>query len=173
MVRLLIPTDGSRLAERAVEAMAPWIRTWGAQVILVRVISPHEARDTVAEYSRRVPDAEVSAQTMRGLPVEPARALAEDHGQALERIREEIQDGLRDLAHKHLVGVSTEPHVVWSDDVADTIIGAANDFGADFIAIGSHGRSGLGQAILGSVAAEVVRHSAVPVIVVNEHVPTG
>jgi len=170
MVRLLIPTDGSGLAERAMAAMGPWTRQWGAEVVLMRVISPGEARDTVAEYTRRVPDSETRQQAMRGLPVEPARALAEDRGQALERIRTEIEDSLRELARTHLVGVSTQIHAIWSDNVADAIVAAANDFGASFIAMASHGRSGLGQAILGSVASEVVRHSPVPVIVINEHV---
>jgi nucleotide-binding universal stress UspA family protein len=39
----------------------------------------------------------------------------------------------------------------------------------DFIAMGTHGRSGIGQALMGSIATSVVRQSPVPVLLVSEH----
>lgn len=47
----------------------------------------------------------------------------------------------------------------------DAIVAAAQDEGADLLVVGSHGRSGFGRLMLGSVAARVVVHSPVPVLV--------
>lgn len=43
----------------------------------------------------------------------------------------------------------------------------AEKLGADAIVIGTHGRTGLARALLGSVTARVVRHSRVPVVTVR------
>jgi nucleotide-binding universal stress UspA family protein len=49
----------------------------------------------------------------------------------------------------------------------DTIVSTARDEGADLIAIATHGRSGIGRLILGSVADGVVRRSHLPCLVVR------
>lgn len=46
------------------------------------------------------------------------------------------------------------------------ICGYADDVNADVVVVGTHGRTGLSRAFLGSVAARVVRSSPVPVLVV-------
>jgi nucleotide-binding universal stress UspA family protein len=46
------------------------------------------------------------------------------------------------------------------------ICGYADDVGADVVVVGTHGRTGLSRALLGSVAARVVRSSTAPVLVV-------
>lgn len=51
---------------------------------------------------------------------------------------------------------------------ADGVLGYAADVGADLVVVGTHGRSGLGHLILGSVAAETLRRSSVPVLVVPD-----
>ena len=48
---------------------------------------------------------------------------------------------------------------------ADAIVAAAKEEGADLVVVGSHGRSGLGRLMLGSVAAKVVAQAPVPVLV--------
>lgn len=64
-------------------------------------------------------------------------------------------------------GVTTEVRIVESADAAKTIAEAAARFGADLVCIGSHGRSGLAAAVLGSVAQAVIAHSSRPVLVVR------
>jgi universal stress protein A len=51
---------------------------------------------------------------------------------------------------------------------ADDIVKAAREWPADLIVIGSHGRSGLQRALLGSVAEAVTRHAPCPVLVVRQ-----
>ena len=50
-------------------------------------------------------------------------------------------------------------------DVPRSIVEFANREKADFIAMATHGRSGLRRLLLGSVAEQVIRHSHVPVLV--------
>ena len=49
---------------------------------------------------------------------------------------------------------------------ADAIVAAAVEGGFDAIVVGTHGRTGLAHAVLGSVAEHVVRRSTVPVVAV-------
>lgn len=49
---------------------------------------------------------------------------------------------------------------------ADVVLAEARARKADFVVVGSHGRTGLKRAVLGSVAEAVVRGSSVPVLVV-------
>ena len=51
---------------------------------------------------------------------------------------------------------------------AGEIVAAARDWHAELIVVGTHGRSGLGRLVLGSVAEEVLRHAPCPVLVVPQ-----
>jgi nucleotide-binding universal stress UspA family protein len=67
-----------------------------------------------------------------------------------------------------LAGLKTEPDVA-TGATSPTIFSAARDEHVDLIVMCSHGETGLKRWILGSVAQEAVRHSPVPVLVLNEH----
>lgn len=71
------------------------------------------------------------------------------------------------LASQHLEGVRSTPHVVRAGDAAEVIVATARTLEADLIAMGTHARSGLQRAILGSVAEKVVRQATVPVLLVG------
>ncbi len=62
-------------------------------------------------------------------------------------------------------GVETRTSVIEALSVAQAICDFAQREHADYLAIASHGRSGLKRLLLGSVAEAVLRHSRVPVIV--------
>ena len=49
---------------------------------------------------------------------------------------------------------------------ADGIVTCSKEFGADMIVLGTHNRTGIDRLLMGSIAADVVRHSDVPVLVV-------
>lgn len=59
-----------------------------------------------------------------------------------------------------------EEHVTFGDP-AEAIIARAKSARANLIAIGTHGRRGLRRLTMGSVAENVVRHSAIPIVVVR------
>lgn len=54
---------------------------------------------------------------------------------------------------------------------ADEILAAARESSADLIAMATHGRTGLGRLIFGSVAEAVLRHAPVPVFMIREPHP--
>lgn len=136
--RVLVPTDFSTLANRAIPFAYSTLHRGGG-VCLFHVVEQIRSRSTARESSR---------------------------------IRE-IQDRLRALIPSEAGsrGIVTKVEVVQSDRTSTAVCQAAERFGADLICIGSHGRSGLSKAILGSVAQEVMAHSHLPVLVLRPPIP--
>ncbi len=60
-----------------------------------------------------------------------------------------------------------EAEILESDNPAEAIVQEAERFGADVICLGSHGRTGLAKAFLGSIAQGVMTQSKRPVFVVR------
>ena len=91
----------------------------------------------------------------------------------LERsIRVEIEDAIRETltgrTAELLQGVSeVELSVVQHPSPGRALVEIAEDEDVDLVILGSHGRSGLSRAFLGSVAERVVRHAPCPVLVVR------
>lgn len=64
--------------------------------------------------------------------------------------------------------VRTESNVVHEMDVGPQILAEANRVEADLIVLGTHGRSGIGRILMGSVAMDVTKRSQVPVVLIND-----
>ncbi len=64
------------------------------------------------------------------------------------------------------LNIQVEPHAVLGNPV-EKILEAVEAFGVDIIVMGTHGRTGINLALIGSVAEKVVRHSPVPVTTVK------
>ena len=97
------------------------------------------------------PRATAFAPPPRPQPVEPAGSAA-----TLEQWAKEAEEAAGGPVSTALL----------SGRPADAIVSAAAEGGFDAIVLGTHGRTGLAHAVLGSVAEHVVRHAAVPVLVV-------
>ena len=65
------------------------------------------------------------------------------------------------------VGFDATPLVDRGDPVWHSIVTAADEQQASLVVMGSHGRTGVGLVLLGSVAATVVRHTKRPVLIVH------
>jgi len=61
--------------------------------------------------------------------------------------------------------------VVEEGDPAAVIVHAARELPADLIVLGTHGRTGLGRLLMGSVAEQAVRRAACPVLTVTTPFP--
>jgi nucleotide-binding universal stress UspA family protein len=114
-----------------------------------------------------------------------ACALARDHGARLvvfsaypppltgsEMVDRDRPDGIgEDLLAKLRVlkpdGAVTVEYRVAEGRAAEAILEAAADVHADLIVMGTHGRSGLGRALMGSVAEAVNRGAVCPVLTVR------
>ncbi len=67
-------------------------------------------------------------------------------------------------------GLSVTHNVTLGRDAAGDIIELSKKTGADLIIMSTHGRSGLGRWVLGSVAEKVLRHGELPLLMVNARV---
>ncbi len=166
-MRVLITLDGSEIGESAAAAVAEWALESRADIVLTMVIHPEDIKQTRSgEYHHTL----TPKGTMGGHLIsleEPQQRMAETREQALERARIDAEAYLSKVAEHYLPGAPAQPIVEWDDDVAGAIVRAADKSDVAFIAMGTHGRTGLGHAILGSVAEEVVRRAHVPVLVIG------
>lgn len=149
---ILVPLDGSELAETALAHAEGLARKLGSRLLLVRVDNlPATLIGEVAP--------------MEG-PLPPE--LIED---AIEAETEESKDYLTKTAQRLKDdGMAVEWEVV-EGDPAHAIVETAHQRGADLIAMATHGHSGLRRLVLGSVADSVVRGSHLPVLLVRPPVP--
>ena len=95
-------------------------------------------------------------------PLAPAISMPPEGIDALvKRAENDMVD-----AKKHLGGdVDITTEVLVGERVHDAIGKFAKDNDADYIALATHGRSGIRRALMGSVAEAVLRHTDVPVLI--------
>jgi nucleotide-binding universal stress UspA family protein len=136
--RILVPLDGSALAEAALGPAMELARPSGATLLLVRT-------------------AETSVFPGADLVEAQVDVVREAEGY-LARVADRLR---RD-------GLHAEPSV-WYGPAAAGIVEAARRRSADLIVMSTHGRSGLGRLILGSVAESVLRGTATPILLLRAH----
>jgi nucleotide-binding universal stress UspA family protein len=76
---------------------------------------------------------------------------------------------LYEFAEAHFSDIPHMKTIVVSGDPAESILDYIESNSVDLVIMGTHGRKGLDKIIFGSVADQIVRSSAVPVLVVNPH----
>jgi nucleotide-binding universal stress UspA family protein len=143
--RILLPLDGSPTAERALPAAANLARAIGAEILLARVVPSSPA--SVTHEAIRFGDTH---------PVRPSDAYEHEAERYLQEIARIVEaNGLR---------VST---AVADDHAPDGIIAIAEKGGAAIVVMATHGRTGVGRFILGSVAHDVLRRGTRPVLLLR------
>src|SRR5262245_58796255 len=138
---ILIATDGSELAGRAVAAGLALAKTLQARVTVVTVTEPWSGM--------------VIGEPALTFPIEDYEKAAAENA---ARIRARAAGAAKDA------GVACETVRV-SDFPAEGIIATAEDKSCDLIVMASHGRRGLSKLILGSQATRVLALTTVPVLV--------
>jgi nucleotide-binding universal stress UspA family protein len=136
---VLVPLDGSSLAERVLEPALDFLRLWEGRCTLLRVIEASPATTAGRPNRPRPPEQEQEAA---------ARAYLE---KLAGRLREE--------------GMAVQTRIVVAPHAAPAILEAAQTEHCDFIALATHGRGGLRRMLLGSVADTVIRGDSIPVLV--------
>ena len=141
---ILIPTDGSELAERAVAAGIAFAKSVNARVT---------AFTAFEEY--QVPgQSEIMAHH--------GKSIAQ-HAQEAQGKAEAILRPVRERAAA--AGVACETCHALSDRPYEAIVQAADSHGCDLIFMASHGRRGLRALVYGSQAQGVLTHSKIPTLV--------
>lgn len=141
---VVVGTDGSETAELAVRHAAALAGEAKARLVVVTAF---------------VPDPHVDAPSATNVP-EDLRWMLADRSQAEERARHG-----RELAKQAGAG---EVVIQTSEgDPSDAIIGAAKDFNADLIVVGSKGLTSAARLLIGSVASSVSHHAPCDVLIVQ------
>jgi nucleotide-binding universal stress UspA family protein len=142
---LLVPLDGSRLAEAALSAALSIAAKFDSTITLLRVVRP--------------PDITTSTS---GSAMTEVLTMLRAHSQ------EEAEDYLRVLQNQlRQQGYKVHRHVVFGDAVAQIILEVVEGRDMDAIVMSTHGRSGLSRWVFGSVADKVLRQSQVPVLLIR------
>jgi len=139
MPTIVVTTDLSAESKRVFAPARALAKKLGAKIELIAVLEDLPFEPTGGGLMAVFPD---------------RRQVKEDWEKALAALADELG---RDLCK--------EAAVIDAVDVPRAIVEWAQTRKADFIAMATHGRSGLRRLLLGSVAEVVIRHSHVPVIV--------
>ncbi|ASV97058.1 universal stress protein [Paraburkholderia aromaticivorans] len=142
--RILVAIDGSETSGHAFESALQLARDNGAQLQPLYVI-----------------DNPVMAYDASGYDPTVLRNACMQEGQQV------LADALARMEHENVAGV---PRIVdvepIGEDIAERIRISANEFNADLLVLGTHGRRGFKRLFLGSVAERVVRSAHLPVLLV-------
>ncbi len=139
---ILIPTDGSELATLAVDAGIAFAKDVKARITVFTVVEPFHLFSADAEQL--------------GSTREEYEAISRQH--AAETLAAAQAKAERS-------GVACDTDQVRTHEVYWAIVRKAQDIDADLIIMASHGRGGVGALIIGSVAAKVLTHTAIPVLI--------
>jgi len=142
--RVLVPTDGSTASEGAITHAVDLAKQYGATLHAVYVVD-------AGAYSSLEVAADAVADELRA---EGQEAVA----------------GIADRAEAAGVDVET---AVETGIVHRTIVDYVDREDVDLVVMGTHGRTGVGRFLLGSVAEKVVRTADAPVLTVRSTVVTG
>ncbi|SAK91425.1 UspA domain-containing protein [Caballeronia hypogeia] len=142
--RILAPIDGSVTSAHAFDEAVKLARANGAMLQPLYIVDLHPvAFDAGAAF---YPD-------LRSALIEEGRRLT---AEAAERMAREGVKGKPRISEVEMAG----------DDVAERIELCAEDFGADLVVMGTHGKRGWRRLVLGSVAEHFMRRARCPVLLV-------
>ena len=135
--KILVPLDGSALAEASLPKAVEMAESSGAKLLLIRAAEAH---------------------TLPG--VDPTEAQI--------KVVQEAEDYLAQVGDRlAALGLKDVETSVWYGPAAYAIVEAARLNKVDLIAMTTHGRSGLGRLIVGSVAESVLRGTTTPILLIR------
>ena len=141
---ILIPTDGSELAEQAVTNGLSLAKSLGAKVTVI-IVEQQELSLGATSF-------------VQGALEELGKYTEQNKIYAASTLNRAV-----DAAKQ--AGVTCDTVQVKDAQPYQAIIATATDRGCDLIVMASHGRSGLSAVVLGSVTNKVLTHTKIPVLV--------
>jgi len=142
--KILITTDGSAISSKTACAGVAFAEQMGAEILALFVAPAY----SYPIYVEIIPP---------GYPTE------EEYRAAMQRSGGGHVQAVMESAARR--GLLCQSLTAFSDTVAMKIVEVADQHGCDLIFMGSHGRSGWGQLLLGSVTNKVLSQSKIPVLV--------
>ena len=148
--RILVPTDGSAVSERAVDAAIEFARACGSEIVALSVAVPQPA-----------------FQSLEG-------AVAWDPGLQMDLVTQQAEAFANAVAGRaRQAGVPCTTVASCALDPAETICEAAREHGCDLIVMGPHARRGLSRLLAGSVTQGVLAYAPAPVMVLRPPLEEG
>jgi nucleotide-binding universal stress UspA family protein len=141
---ILIPTDGSPTADKAVQEGLAFAREAGARVTFFTAMPEYEVPNEAALMARQ------------------AISMYEHDRRSAKRAQEILAPAARRARD---AGVDYDTDFVQSNRPSEAIVAAAGSRGCDAIFMASHGRTGLARMWHGSETEEVLTRSAIPTLV--------
>ena len=142
--KILLPVDGSSTSNQAIEKTIAMAEAFKSEVTLVSVIDDYAFTGVGVDFAYGQTEYLQAATVEANATLDAAKQLFEARGIAV-------------------ASTLVEGHAVFRG-----ILDTAQSTGADLIVMGSHGRQGLKKLVLGSVAAQVLSHAHLPVMIVRE-----
>lgn len=142
--KILITTDGSAVSSMTACAGVAFAAQMKAEILVLYVAPEYQYPVYIEIIPPSYPDED------------------EYHAAMLKAGAEHVQAALEACARR---GLKASGLTVFSDRTALKIVDVAKQHDCDLIFMGSHGRSGWGQLLLGSVTNKVLSHSKLPVLV--------
>lgn len=150
---IIVPLDGSELAETVLRRAREVARKFGSRIVLVQAV------ESLAQRQLQ-PSAMLEPPAAAAANFELLEKAVKAEKEAAEKYLAEVRDRLR------ADGLNVEAMIA-EGDAADSILKLAEDEGADLIAMSTHGRGGLGRLVFGSVADAVLRRTHCPVLLLR------
>lgn len=141
--KILVPYDASSFANHAFDEALKIAEKFGSKITVLTVLG-------------------TKVQQSETISLERAIEIQDEHEDMATKILEDLEG----LAKEK--GVEFSFKVVYEQSSYKGIINFADSISADLIVMGSHGRSGIKKAILGSVASKVVENANCPVLIIKK-----
>jgi len=146
--KILLPTDGSKYAEKAAEH-AIWIASQSdAEIIVLNVMDTSSLVGLPAE----------------DLTVRVTEILKEEAHKSLDKVEDLVREFKKEEGLTKDIKLIKETR---EGSPADVILKTVEDEGVDLIVMGTSGKHGLDRFLLGSVTEKVVRSANCPVLAVH------
>lgn len=141
--KILCPTDFSEPSFAALAVAVELARHFGAEIIVMHVLTP-------------IPVVEM-----------PALHTGFNVAQYQERLQENLRQALDEVIAVRIGGTVTARGLLVVGHPATDIVRVSHDEAVDLIVLSTHGRSGVGHLLFGSVAERVVRSASCPVLTIR------
>ncbi|MGC8519857.1 MAG: universal stress protein [Steroidobacteraceae bacterium] len=143
--RILVPLDGSSAAAQGLREAINLARDQGAEILLLHVVD---------EW--RIAAGDIAAVNLDA----GSKALREAGAQLLKQAEEQVREA----------GIQAQTVLLeeLGVPIGECVVRRAQQWPADLIVCGTHGRHGVSRLLLGSNAEYIVRHASVPVLLVRK-----
>jgi nucleotide-binding universal stress UspA family protein len=141
--QILVPYDASSYANHAFDDALKIAEKFGSKITVLTILG-------------------TKVENTTGISLDRAIEIQDEHEDAATKILKDLEGISKEK------GVEFSFKVIYDPSPYKGIVNFSNSNSMDLIVMGSHGRSGIKKALLGSVASDVVEHANCPVLIIKK-----